>query len=58
MKRDSKIRSVMMLMPGARVSNDIICACMSVGKPEYGKVVTSTAFNFLPRRTSKLPPRC
>ena len=34
MKRDSKIRSVMMLMPGVSAISTIICACTSVGKPE------------------------
>ena len=34
MKRDSNIRSVMMLMPGVSAINTIICACTSVGKPE------------------------
>src|SRR5207249_4488532 len=33
MKRDSKIRSVMMLMPGVSVMSTIICACASVGNP-------------------------
>ena len=34
MKRDSKMRSVMMLMPGVSAISTIICAWASVGNPE------------------------
>ena len=37
MKRFSKMVSVMTEVPAACVSNAIICACRSVGKPGYGQ---------------------
>ena len=46
----------MMLMPLASASSDIICACTSVGKPEYGSVVMSAGFNFPLRREIKFAP--
>ena len=54
MKRDSKIRSVMMLIPGDLSISTIICACTSVGKPACGMVVMSTERNFLAGRTRRV----
>ncbi len=42
MKRFSKIVSVMTLSPWARHMSTRNCACMSVGKPGCGAVVTFT----------------
>ena len=42
MKRFSNTFSVMMLLPSAMAMSAMNCACMSVGKPGYGSVWTST----------------
>ena len=44
MNRCGKMFSVTVLMPGLVASSAHICACMSVGKPGYGSVVSSRDF--------------
>ena len=52
MKRSGKIFSVMTLLPSARHSRAMSCACRSVGKPGYGWVVTSAGSSRRPEETT------
>ena len=54
MYRFSKIDSVMVLTPAAWVMSTMYWACMSVGKPGWGRVVTLAACSVRGERTRRL----